>query len=334
MNTKQYTYHRLSFSEREDISRGIASGKSIRSIATHLGRSPATISREVQQPYFGRDGYRAVLAEKRARKRRRLQGRKRLFDMYPLLKRVVLSKLYLHWSPEQIAVYLKMTYADATMHLSPETIYASIYVLPKGELKKVLVSSLRRKRAFRRQKTHKSRTVYHNLPQLVSIDERPDVVESRTVAGHWEGDLILGRWKRSALGTLVERKTRYLKLIPLGAHKDHTSVRKGIAQRLNRLPKQLKQSLTWDRGVEMSSHQILTEKTKIQVYFAHPASPWERGTNENTNMLVRDFFPKKTDFTKVTRKEILYVERILNERPRKALGWKTPKQALDAELLR
>jgi IS30 family transposase len=278
--------------------------------------------------------YRAVLAEKRARRRRRKQGRKRLLNKYPKLKHVILAKLKLHWSPEQIAVYLKMTYADTTMHVSHETIYASIYVLPKGVLKKSLVQSLRQKRKYRYRTGSKATRTYRNLPNLVSIDDRPKGVENRTVAGHWEGDLILGKWKRSALGTLVERKTRYLKLVPLGTHKDHESVRKGIAARLNRLPAHLKQSLTWDRGTEMSSHETLTKRTKIKVYFAHPASPWERGTNENTNMLVRDFFPKKTDFTTVSRKQILYVEKIINERPRKSLGWRTPKEALETELLR
>lgn len=329
-----HTYHRLCLSEREEISRQLATGASIRGIARYLGRDPATVSREINQSGFGRQRYRAVLAEKRARKRRRCQGRKRILDQYPRLRRIVLTKLRLRWSPEQIATYLKITYADATMHVSPETIYAAIYVLPKGELKGLLTQSLRQKRRFRYRQTSKVHgRSYHNLPDLMSIDERPRSVETRTVAGHWEGDLILGRWKRSALGTLVERKTRYLKLVPLTG-KDHVSVRKGIEQRLNRLPQNLKQSLTWDRGPEMSSHQTLTERTKITVYFAHPASPWERGTNENTNMLVRDFFPKKTDFTKISRKQILYVEKIINERPRKSLGWKTPKQALQAELLR
>ena len=330
----QAAYHRLNLKEREEISRGLARGDSIRSIARQLVRNPGNLSREINQPSFGRTGYRALLAEKRSRRRRRQQGRKRLFDQNPTLRRVVFKKLSKAWSPEQIVNFLKKRYPlNTAMRTTPETIYASIYVLPKGELRKQLVKALRQQRRYRRRKAFKTHKKVQNLPNFLSIEQRPKGVENRRMAGHWEGDLILGRWKRSALGTVVERKTRFLKLIPL-VNKDHESVRKGIQAKLNRLPPKLKRSLTWDQGGEMSSHEQLTKKTRIVVYFAHPASPWERGTNENTNMLIRQFFPKGTDFSKVSRKEIGWVEKLINERPRKGLRWRTPKEAFHTELLR
>lgn len=333
--SKQALYHRLSMTEREEISRLLATGQSFRAIARHLGRSPGSISREVNQKWFDRDTYRACIAQIRARKRRSLQGRKSKLGENPRLSRLVIRKLRLYWSPEQIVRYLKKRYpTDMNMRVSPETIYAAIYILPKGELKKSLTKALRQqhtKRYTRKPKNTVRPTP--NIPSPLSIEQRPAEVETRQVAGHWEGDLIIGKWKQSALGTLVERKTRYTKLIPLQA-KDHVSVRQGIEKWFNYLPSKLKASLTWDQGGEMSSHQILTAKTKVKVYFAHPASPWERGTNENTNMLVRQFFPKGTDFNKVSKKEVKYVEKLLNDRPRKCLNWASPQEAFKKEVLR
>ena len=325
-------YHRLDLKEREEISRHLATGVSIRGIARHLVRAPSTISREINQIWFGRRNYRASAAQERALKKRKLQGRKESFNQYPRLKAIVLQRLKLRWSPEQIANYLKTRYPDdETMRISQETIYAYLYVLPKGRLKKELLSYLRWQRQHRRKRGSK-KGKNSGIPGLISIDDRPKEVESRTVPGHWEGDMLIGRWKRTALGTLVERTTRTVLLVPLKSHYA-SDVRKAFAREMKQVPKQMRLSLTYDRGREMAEHHLFTKATQVQVYFCHPQSPWERGTNENTNMLIRQFFPKKTDFSKITRKEIKYVQKLLNERPRKVLGWKTPKEAFQ-QLLR
>lgn len=325
-------YHRLTLEEREEISRQLAAGASIRGIARYLSRQPSTISREVNQIWFGKKYYRALAAEKRARKRRRQQGRKQLLCQYPKLKRVVFNKLKLRWSPEQIAEFLKIRYPDnTTMRISHEAIYSYLYVLPKGKLKQELIAYLRRHRSHRiKRGSRKGKT--SKIPDLISIEERPKEVENRIIPGHWEGDLLVGRWKRSALGTLVERTTRNVILVPLKTH-HAPDVRLGFAKEMRQVPKQMKKTLTYDRGREMTEHKLFTKATKVKVYFCHPKSPWERGTNENTNMLIRQFFPKKTDFNKLSRKEIKYVQKLLNERPRKVLGWKTPKEAFN-QLLR
>lgn len=325
-------YRRLALEEREEISRQLAIGTSIRSIACYLNREPSTIWREINQIWFGRRNYRASAAQERAIKKRRLQGRKKSFEKYPKLKIVVLQKLKLRWSPEQIANYLKIRYPDdEAMRISHETIYTYLYVLPKGQLKKELLTYLRWQRQHRRKRGSK-KGKNSGIPDLTSIDDRPKEVEQRTVPGHWEGDMLIGRWKRSALGTLVERTTRTVVLVPLKSHyaKD---VSKAFAKEMVQVPKQMRLSLTYDRGREMAEHKMFTKATQVKVYFCHPQSPWERGTNENTNMLVRQFFPKKTNFSKVSRKEIKYVQKLLNERPRKTLDWKTPKQAFN-QLLR
>lgn len=326
-------YHRLNVREREEISRLLASGESICSISKKLNRNPSTISREINQPGFGRKFYRALLAEQRTRRKRSLQGRKRRLEIFPKLKRYIIAHLKKCWSPEQIAKKLVKEYPhDEYMRISPETIYSSIYILPKGELKKQLTQSLRRQHKYRYKKNSKKGGKYYNIPNLVSIDKRPKEVDGRLIPGHWEGDLLVGKLKRSYLGTLVERTTRILILVPLKSH-NHTEVAQAFAREIVHVPRTLRLSLTYDRGTEMASHQKFTKKTQTKVYFAHPKSPWERGTNENTNMLVRQFFPKGTDFSLLSRREIKKVQRLINGRPRKTLDWKTPEEVF-YELLR
>lgn len=213
------------------------------------------------------------------------------------------------------------------MHVSHESIYTYIYLLPKGALKKELILYLRQHKKLRknRKRSTDRRGV---IPEMISIDERPAEVADRSLPGHWEGDLIMGKNHRSALGSIVERTTRTVILVPLKA-KDATSVRKAFARELKSLPQQMKLSMTYDRGKEMTEHKLFTQHTTMKVYFCHPQNPWERGTNENTNMLIRDFFPKKTDFSQLSRKEIKRVQRLLNERPRKTLNWDTPKNTFN-----
>jgi IS30 family transposase len=235
----------------------------------------------------------------------------------------VLGKLGLCWSPEQIVQSLKKEYPDdQTMRISHEAIYTYLYVLPRGELKKRLLALLRRERK-RRHKRGTVGTVARKLEDMLSIEERPAEVADRTVPGHWEGDLLIGRNRQSALGSLVERTTRFTILVPL-RNKTAEEVRKAFAREMKSLPVQLRRSLTYDQGREMAEHKLFTRQTRMQVYFAHPASPWERGTNENTNGLIRQFFPKGTDFNKVGRKEIKKVQDMLNGRPRKTLNWEKP----------
>ena len=228
---------------------------------------------------------------------------------------------------------LKKAYpTDETMRISHEAIYQYIYVLPRGSLKQLLITSLRQERAYRRgkQKPPNTEEKRGKIADMLSIEERPKEVANRTVPGHWEGYLILGKYKRTALGTLVERTTRKVILVPLGKHKDAMSVRKAYATELRKLPKELTKTLTYDQGKEMSEHKQFTIDTGIQVYFAHPASPWERGTNENTNGLLRQYFPKGTEFDTLTRKQIKQVERELNDRPRKVLNGKKPDEVFNS----
>jgi len=321
--------------EREEISRGLALKEGFSVIAQRLGRATSTVQREVSRN-SGKSGYRAYSAGRRAAgtaSSRKLG--KRLLIQHERLRKVVERLLKFRWSPEQIARWLKKRYpCDHSMQISHEAIYQYIYVLPRGELKRTLVSALRQERGWRRKKRKRStgEESRGKIADMLSIEERPAEVEDRTVPVHWEGDLIVGKYKRSALGTLVERTTRTTLLVPLGAKKDATSVRRAYARRMRRLPKELAKSLTYDQGKEMSQHRQFTVDTGITVYFAHPGSPWERGTNENTNGLIRQFFPKGTDFTKVSAKEIGRVEKLLNGRPRKSLHWQTPDEAFNSLL--
>lgn len=321
-------YKRLSFNEREEISRLLASGFKSAEIARKLGHHRSSIGREIAAGSCNRSTYRAVKAERRARRNasRRKLGKRALF-LNPVLKRYVIAKLKLAWSPKQIAQSLKRAYPrNMKMRISPETIYATLYVLPKGTLKKELLSSLRRGHQRRRhRKSGKQPVIERNIENMVSIDERPKEVEDRIVPGHWEGDLLIGRNRQSALGSLTERTTRALFLVPLTS-KSSAEVAREFQKRLNRLPNTMRRTLTYDQGREMAKHELLAKQARIKVFFAHKASPWERGTNENTNGLIRQFFPKGTDFSKISRTEIRRVERLLNGRPRKVLQWQTPHE--------
>jgi len=320
------TYQRLTLIEREEISRYLILNCSCRKIAIILNRSTSTITREIKRSQIIRSNYRAVFAHQRSRRIARRSRRQRKLDTNETLREFVLNHLRLRWSPEQIAKRLRFLYPDKMqMRVSHETIYAFIYVHPRGMLKRRLVKQLRRKHINRRVRSKDPQKSYP-IQDYLSIDERPTEVQSRTIAGHWEGDLIMGSMNKSAIGTLVERKTRLTLLVKL-PKKDSASVCETFAKEFNTLPEKLKKSLTYDHGCEMAHHKQFTESTKIKVYFAHPHAPWERGTSENTNMLIRDFLPKGTDFTKITKKKLKNIQDLLNDRPRKVLNWYTPHEA-------
>lgn len=303
-----------------------AQGMSIRKTSRFLKKDHSILVRELQNTRSMPCTYSAFEGERRAQKQRHRPRRKRKIDDCPVLKEYIHKHLKLRWSPEQIAHSLKQTYPQNTaMQISHESIYTYIYVLPRGELRKELIGYLRQGSEGRRRRKRDT-DQRGKIPNMISIHERPEEVASRTVPGHWESDLILGKEHKSAIGTLVERTTRATILVPLKA-KDAITVRKEFAKVVRRLPQELFKSLTHDRGTEMSQHELFTKETKVQVYFADPYSPWQRGTNENTNGLIRQFYPKGTDFNLVSRKELKKVQKMLNERPRETLNWKTPKEA-------
>lgn len=330
---KQRIYRCLSDREREEISRGLAAGTSQAHIARILGRSPGTISREIHRN-SGKGGYRAFSAGQRAARAAASRHKnKRLLHENDRLRAYILKHLRQQWSPREIVKRIHMEYPqDMTMRISHEAIYQYIYVLPRGSLKKELIHALRQERKHRRVHGGRKGTAEEKrgkIANMLSIEERPQEVADRIIPGHWEGDLILGKYKRSALGTLVERTTRYTLLVPLGKNKDAMSVRKAYTKTLRTIPKELAKTLTYDQGKEMSEHQIFTIDTGIQVYFAHPSSPWERGTNENTNGLIRQYFPKGTEFDKVSIQEIRRVQRQLNDRPRAVLNYYKPDEVFN-----
>ena len=311
----------LSLTEREEISRGLAQQKSLRAIASSIGRAPSTISREIARN-GGVNHYRACPADKKAWKRAKRPQPCKL-SLEPTLRELVAEKLNYFWSPEQIAAWLKLQYPNnENLHVSHETIYKSLYIQARGVLKKELLKKLRSKPRLRgAQVKAKNRRGF--IPDLVSISERPPSVENRAVPGHWEGDLIEGSGK-SYIATLVERQTRYVCLVKV----DSKSTRNVISQLINHaksLPTHLYKSLTWDRGTELKGHKTFTQATDIDVYFCDPQSPWQRGTNENTNRLLRQYFPKGTDLTRYSQDELNQVAKQLNERPRKTLGFHTPE---------
>jgi len=314
----------LTPAEREEISRGIVAGQSIRAIARTLGRAPSTVSREV-----GRNGgaarYRAVEADKRAWDRGRRPKRCKL-ALNDRLARLVAAKLKMNWSPDQIAGWLKAEYPrDERYHVSHETIYQSLFIQARGALKKELTAHLRSQRTIRRSKHAKSKGVGQGeIKDIVSIRERPASVEDRAVPGHWEGDLIAGS-KNTHIATLVERKTRYVMLAKVNS-RDTETVIKALIKHSKKLPKELYKSLTWDRGKELADHKKFSLATDIKVYFCDPRSPWQRGSNENTNGLLRQYFPKRTDLSVHSQAHLNKVARQLNERPRKTLGYRTPAQ--------
>jgi IS30 family transposase len=314
----------LTLSEREEISRSIVADLSIRSIATHLNRSPSTISREIKRN-GGYDNYRATQADLFAWERAHRPKRCKLACNRPL-SRTVATKLQLNWSPQQIAGWLKIEYPnDENNHVSHETIYCSLFVQARGVLKKELQQYLRSQRAIRRSRNASlKRDGLGQITNAVSISERPASVEDRAVPGHWEGDLIAGS-NNSYIATLVERHTRYVMLAKV-KNKDTGSVVSALIKQSKKLPDELYKSLTWDRGKELADHERFTLETDINVYFCDPQSPWQRGSNENTNGLLRQYFPKGTDLSVHSQTKLNAVARQLNERPRKTLEFETPAQ--------
>jgi len=325
-------YRRLTAAEREEISRGLAYGEEFPAIAKRLGRTMSTITREVGRN-SGRSGYRAFSAGRRARAAAasRRGGKSRIAGE-GRLRAYVLAKLRTRWSPEEIVKRMAAEYPhDMAMRISHEAIYRYLYVLPRGELKRELIRGLRQERKYRRKRAPdggNEQETRGKIADMLSIEERPAEVDDRAVPGHWEGDLIIGRYKRTALGTLVERTTRYTVLVPLGKKKDAVSVRQAYTRAFGTLPREIAKSLTYDQGKEMSEHRQFTIDTGMRVYFAHPGSPWERGTNENTNGLIRQYFPKGTDFSRISVREIKRVQRELNDRPRKVLHWQKPDEVI------
>ena len=325
-------YQRITLLEREEISRQIASGRSLRMIALSLRRAPSSISREIRQSQvIERKYYRAVFAQQQSNKTRHKAHGNRKFDNNIPLQALVLQYLSKNWSPEQIAKRLIILYPDdMNMRISHETIYSYLYVLPRGTLKREITACLRRHHKHRYQRKNRQKSC--PIQDFLSIEERPPEAADRVIPGHWEGDLIVGKLCASAIGTLVERTTRMTFLVKL-KNRHAVNVRKAFADEFKHLPKMLKKTLTYDQGIEMAEHKLFTQETDISVYFAHPHAPWERGTNENTNALIRQYFPKGTDFTKISKERLKAVQNELNDRPRKTLGFYTPHEKF-AELLR
>jgi IS30 family transposase len=318
----------LSLAEREEVSRGLSSKQSLRSIARQLGRAPSTISREIERN-GGPADYRAAVADQSAWDRA-LRPKLCKLACYPALSCAVSAKLQRKWSPEQIAGWLKRTFpGEPQKHVSHETIYRSLYVQARGVLKKELTEHLRARRTIRRSR-HASLKGdgIGQIKNAVSISERPPCVEDRAVPGHWEGDLIGGS-KNSYIATLVERHSRYVMLIKV-ANKDTNSVVSALIKQSQRLPRELYKSLTWDRGKELADHPRLTLATDVEVYFCDPQSPWQRGTNENTNRLLRQYLPRGTDLSVHSQATLSAIARQLNERPRKTLHYQTPAEMFQA----
>ena len=314
----------LTPAEREEISRSVAEGCSIRSTAARLGRAPSTVSREIRRN-GGHAQYRAADADHAAWDRA-LRPKYCKLARNRDLARIVTAKLRLLWSPEQIAGWLKHTYPhDETQRVSHETIYRTLFIQARGALKKELLQHLRRTRAMRRSRHHTQKTEIHGqIVGAVSISERPASAEDRAVPGHWEGDLMFGA-HNSQIATLVERQTRYVMLAKV-ANKDTETVVDALIRTARKLPQELYKSLTWDRGKEMADHERFTLATDVQVYFCDPRSPWQRGSNENTNGLLRQYLPKGIDISSYSQAKLNAVARQLNERPRKTLGYRTPAE--------
>jgi IS30 family transposase len=314
----------LTLAEREEISRGVVAGQSLRSIASELGRAPSTVSREVNRN-GGRRHYRASKAEQAAWDRAHRPKTCKLAQNR-VLARIVAKKLQLEWSPRQVAGWLKRTYPDdETYQVSHETVYRSLFIQARGALKKELLQHLRRTRGMRRSRHYTQKTDNHGrITDAVSIRERPASVEDRAVPGHWEGDLLFGS-NNSQVATLVERHTRYVLLVR-AKRKDTETVINALIKQAHELPRELYKSLTWDRGKEMADHKRFTLATDIKVYFCDPQNPWQRGANENTNGLLRQYFPKGMDLSNVHQNRLNAVARRLNERPRETLNFETPAE--------
>ncbi len=320
----------LTLAEREDISRGIACGSSIRDIAKRLERAASTVSREVAR-HGGRPEYRANEADQQAWESA-LRPKRCLLAIHVKLQKMVASKLIQDWSPEQVSGWLKIRYPDdESMRVSHETIYRSLFIQARGVLKKELIGHLRSKRRIRR--SQHSRVAGQSRGQIVdaiSLRERPAEIADRAIPGHWEGDLI-GGTKNSHIATLVERHSRFTALVKVRS-KDTAAVVAALIRQVRKLPASLRRSLTWDRGLEMAKHKTFTVATNVKVYFCDPHSPWQRGTNENTNRLLRQYFPKRTDLSGYAQSELDKVALRLNQRPRKTLGFETPASRLRASV--
>ncbi|MGF6920619.1 IS30 family transposase [Paraburkholderia sp. 40] len=314
----------LTLAEREEISRGLVAGDSIQSVARRLSRSPSTICREIKRN-SGQGGYRASHADQLAWDRSLRPKVCKLVE-HRTLTHIVADKLQLQWSPQQIAGWLKRAWrGNEDYHVSHETIYRSLFIQARDALKKELLEHLRRTRAMRRSRHHTQKTDDHGrIREAVSIRERPATVEDRAVPGHWEGDLLCGSGG-SQIATLVERQTRYVMLVKI-ASKDSETVVNALIRHAGKLPKELYKSLTWDRGSEMANHKQFTIATDIAVYFCDPKHPWQRGSNENTNGLLRQYFPKGIDLSVYSQAKLNAVARRLNERPRKTLDYETPAE--------
>ena len=320
----------LSVAEREEIAVGRAAGLSVRAIAAGLGRAPSTVSREVRRN-GSRGRYRALAAQSQADDRAARPKAAKL-AVNAVLRDWVQEKLTERWSPEQVSVMLRAEFPDdREMRVSHETIYQSIYVQGRGALRRELASCLRTGRALRKPR-RRSGERRGRIPGQVNISERPAEAGDRAVPGHWEGDLITGRDSKSAIGTLVERRTRFVMLLHLPAGHGADAVAAQMTEAMTGLPAALRRSLTWDQGSEMAGHAKITVATDLDVYFCDPHSPWQRGSNENTNGLLRQYFPKGTNLAVHSREHLDAVAAQLNARPRKTLGWRTPAQALQEEL--
>ena len=328
--TRRRSRQALTLSEREDISRGIASGSSLREIAKRLDRAASTVSREVTR-HGGRPTYRAHDADDQAWESALRPKRCRL-ALNRKLRNIVASKLILEWSPEQISGWLKTEYPnDGRMRVSHETIYRSLFIQARGVLKRELMDHLRTKRRMRRsQHSRIFKDSRGRIADAISISERPAEAEDRAVPGHWEGDLLSGS-KNSHMVTLVERHSRFAMLIKVPS-KDTAVVVRALSRHIRKLPATLRRSLTWDRGLEMAKHKDFTVATDVQVYFCDPQSPWQRGTNENTNLLLRQYFPRGTDLSVHSQAHLDQIALRLNQRPRKTLGFQTPASKLQASV--
>jgi len=321
----------LSVEEREELSRGLAEGLSMTEIARRLRRSPCTVTREVERNSDARGRYRAVAADRRAVLRTRRPKPAKL-ARHGERRRAVEQRLALCWSPEQIARSLRRDFPDRPeMQVSPETIYQSLYVQSRGALRRELAVCLRTGRALRRPKRRADER-RGRIPGMVMISQRPAAASDRAVPGHWEGDLIIGEDTASAIGTLVERTTRFTLLVHLPAGHGAVPVRDALLTTIATLPEQLRRSLTWDQGSELARHAEISLASGLAIYFCDPHSPWQRGTNENTNGLLRQYFPKSTDLSVHSAADLAAVAAELNDRPRKTLGWRSPSTALN-ELL-
>ncbi len=319
---KERSALRLSLAEREELSRGLVAGDSLRKISTRLGRAPSTISRDVA--WSGRRGYRAWRADSGAIERgRRPKPAKLAVDSR--LCREVERGLRANWSPQQIAARLICDYPDdVSMRVSHETIYRTLFIQARGALRKELTTCLRTGRAQRRPHMRLEHSGAGRLRNMILISDRPPEVEDRAVPGHWEGDLLIGKGARSAIGTLVERASRYVVLLHLPHGRTAEDVRAALTRQVSRMPAELRRTLTWDQGKEMADHVRFTTDTHMEVYFCDPHSPWQRGSNENTNGLLRQYFPSNTDLSLHSAAHLNAVARELNNRPRQTLGWMKP----------